>query len=1060
MKNTSLLLEYIEKHYDRLVEAYGKDLIDKLVIKFKEEASDLNIKNPTTNQPFTDDELKDLINDFDKLRGSAQNIEKDINKYKLKPLIRTVNQNKVIKSTSPFADMPDKIYDENGIKIFNGNRENVCKSFASDVPWCITRGAWINYRNDPKRGYPTFYLIRNTNLPDSDKLSFVAVQSREGDNWVYTNRNNNPYESRAMSWDTLLQEVPWLTQIPNLKSMLPHQPRTSEEESAEKYKDRPISYREWLEKPLFGPGSKYEYLIARARKSDLFSDKSLEKFAEDNLVQFPKILDKIVILTGETSIIPNDVLLKHINKYPKSNQNSILRNTFDDSVSNYEQILKSDEYSWDVKKILAKYNKFKLHPREKMYVTKDGNTIVLLTLGSDKLAIDLYEEADHFENIDINKNTATKYLSDYPDLDTIPFKVLLKLASKEAISKDLIRTVIERAKSDENSAMVVKELEDGSTLLIDTNAFEAYKVVNNNISTVPFTSEEVQNTLSGEQNNSGVIDNILEPFKNQSKIPDSISKSTILSLIKNLPAESRVFDSNNHRGIKGIILPAEDENSENVFTIIYLNKDLYNTPTEYGGRDEDWRRARNDWRLKGTPEYWQTKFNYFRANNITYNDTDLRQLFGQRESQGIQNFIAANPPLDPANTLRPIRYQDTTYLFNIANPRESFRISPTSGRLLTKAFTPRDIAAITGQEVPAARRGRQAAAAGAEAPAAAAPAAGEANANVVGYIEEYGLTAGVNALPATLRNRILTGQVVATDNGFQGRNRALGNRGRVVRIIANGASRMYIIRLASGTMIAQASFQPEARHYIITTNTAFNMGRVGNFIDTLTARNLTEDIKETLTRLALGVATKEELVELKSKHKSKPYKNVEITESYIIREFDENIDPIELKWHRDKEDRIVEIVGETDWKVQLENQLPISMNQPISIPKGEWHRVIKGTGKLTLKIIKEESTQYTFAGILITNTSSENGRPQKDILSDIRAIEGITIVTSKDYDLSGETTAFNNPNYYSIIKVKVDPNPYPTGFTSEDLQNMLKEIRAIKGVKNFKLNQAVEKTTV
>ena len=51
-------------------------------------------------------------------------------------------------------------------------------------------------------------------------------------------------------------------------------------------------------------------------------------------------------------------LLKHINKYPKSNQNSILRNTFDDSISNYEQILKSDEYSWDVKKILAKYNKF------------------------------------------------------------------------------------------------------------------------------------------------------------------------------------------------------------------------------------------------------------------------------------------------------------------------------------------------------------------------------------------------------------------------------------------------------------------------------------------------------------------------------------------------------------------------------------------------------------------------------------------------------------------------------------------------------------------------------
>ena len=95
MKEVSVLLEYIVKNYNMLVEAYGKDMVDKLVAKFKEEASDLNIKNPNTNKEFTDDELKDLINDFDKLRGSAQDIEKDINKYELKPLIRTVNKTKI-----------------------------------------------------------------------------------------------------------------------------------------------------------------------------------------------------------------------------------------------------------------------------------------------------------------------------------------------------------------------------------------------------------------------------------------------------------------------------------------------------------------------------------------------------------------------------------------------------------------------------------------------------------------------------------------------------------------------------------------------------------------------------------------------------------------------------------------------------------------------------------------------------------------------------------------------------------------------------------------------------
>lgn len=82
----------------------------------------------------------------------------------------------------------------------------------------------------------------------------------------------------------------------------------------------------------------------------------------------------------------------------------------------------------------------------------------------------------------------------------------------------------------------------------------------------------------------------------------------------------------------------------------------------------------------------------------------------------------------------------------------------------------------------------------------------------------------------------------------------------------------------------------------------------------------------------------------------KPYKDLEITDKYIIREFDENIDPIELMWHRDNEDRTIEIIGETNWKIQLDNELPTSLNKLIYIPKHKWHRAIKGNGKLKLKI--------------------------------------------------------------------------------------------------------------
>jgi hypothetical protein len=85
----------------------------------------------------------------------------------------------------------------------------------------------------------------------------------------------------------------------------------------------------------------------------------------------------------------------------------------------------------------------------------------------------------------------------------------------------------------------------------------------------------------------------------------------------------------------------------------------------------------------------------------------------------------------------------------------------------------------------------------------------------------------------------------------------------------------------------------------------------------------------------------------------KPYTDIEVTDKYIIREFNENIDPIELLWHRDDESRTIEILGETNWKVQLDNQLPTSLNQPIFIKRHQWHRVIKGDGNLKLKIYKQ-----------------------------------------------------------------------------------------------------------
>lgn len=82
------------------------------------------------------------------------------------------------------------------------------------------------------------------------------------------------------------------------------------------------------------------------------------------------------------------------------------------------------------------------------------------------------------------------------------------------------------------------------------------------------------------------------------------------------------------------------------------------------------------------------------------------------------------------------------------------------------------------------------------------------------------------------------------------------------------------------------------------------------------------------------------------------YSDLEIEEDVVVRTFDESIDPIELKWHRDDECRTVIAVEATDWRIQLENSLPMNLNSAVFIDRGEWHRLIKGTGKLVVKIVK------------------------------------------------------------------------------------------------------------
>jgi hypothetical protein len=83
-----------------------------------------------------------------------------------------------------------------------------------------------------------------------------------------------------------------------------------------------------------------------------------------------------------------------------------------------------------------------------------------------------------------------------------------------------------------------------------------------------------------------------------------------------------------------------------------------------------------------------------------------------------------------------------------------------------------------------------------------------------------------------------------------------------------------------------------------------------------------------------------------------PFQESQLTDKTYVRTFSQDTDSGDLHWHRDRENRIIESLDITDWKVQIDNELPKSLNQKVFIPMGVWHRVIKGTGNLEIKLIK------------------------------------------------------------------------------------------------------------
>ena len=104
--------------------------------------------------------------------------------------------------------------------------------------------------------------------------------------------------------------------------------------------------------------------------------------------------------------------------------------------------------------------------------------------------------------------------------------------------------------------------------------------------------------------------------------------------------------------------------------------------------------------------------------------------------------------------------------------------------------------------------------------------------------------------------------------------------------------------------------------------------------------------------------------------------------------------------------------------------------------------------ELSKQLNEEYVDKYKVKGVLVTDTTK---RPQQEILSDIRSLTGVTIVSTKDID--GEYSQ-DNINLRVILNLKIDGYPFIRhgGFGRDKIDDIIASIKRVEAVKTFLVN--------
>lgn len=849
MQRFYTLIERLITKYPRLTETKVDRLMEALTGVLKTHADRYedqvaHSKN-LTNKGIDRPEIEYAIEFFNKrVKDSLPPEDRDLSKWNIGELLHYLKGRPGYKppkeGEEEEVDTPPVVYQKDNITIYDGSKEDRCVVYGKGERWCITKGSFANYRYDPNRKYPTFYLVKDSSLPSSDPKSFFVVMVGNDGTYKASDRTNNDLGGRRgqSEWNKWEDWSFVERHFPSVKGL----------ESHFKYRKIPpqelitkgeYTMQDWLYSGDLNKKNQHLINSLRAdhdgpfKKTGSYGRISWETFIRRILSQ-PEMKEVANLFVKSTYENPK-IFLDNYEFFTPAQQKSIVANinnpqhpvgvTSTDLINRYDSELIGLQPIVD----LLKAGKMKPDKQTHLYLTGRDN-VVYIEQRADSLAVYVIDRSGKDE-IKLGPKTEHYLLND-PYLSKINLQILTRtIKEKQLSSKILQKANVEGGDKDvikigdkdyivqygEDDVTVIATSGDDGAIPGEVGVKMAAEIGANEAKRLSLLKTIYNPRASGPRFNADGYYRILSSLSVEQRqfqdedgetvYIDTAGLNNLLIIIAELTPDARKISMHarpfDRRG--GLVINGSRGVIGNIPDNVLLQK---------------------------LPTYFQEVFPPLTEQGV---ENIIRKMVGVFKIDGMVDQLR----LTPNNQYKVIRAEDGVFLVNKTNKDLSKKISFQTGNVVSLRLSQANYDRLLGRET----TGTPAT------PTAGAPAAPPAvsqggGVNLQQVFAANSLSWGV--LPGSLQRKLAQGGTLKnlrSDRGTNTRNELLRGRGRVEAAyqLAGTASALYIARLGSGAMIGIIASQPGNVHGFVTGTRFYSYGSAGDLTAELQRLNLNEN---------------------------------------------------------------------------------------------------------------------------------------------------------------------------------------------------------------------------